>query len=75
MEIIDNGVGFDLQAVTSNYEQRGSLGMINLQERSEMINGLLEVESKPGVGTRVRVLIPLTEEATDRLSRGLIKVK
>ncbi len=74
LEIIDNGVGFDVQAVTSNYEQRGSLGMINLQERSEMINGLLEVESKPGVGTRVRVLIPLTEEATDRLTRGLIKV-
>jgi signal transduction histidine kinase len=75
LEIIDNGVGFDVQAVTSDYEQRGSLGMINLQERSEMINGLLEVDSKPSKGTRVRVLIPLTEEATDRLTRGLITVK
>jgi signal transduction histidine kinase len=75
LEIIDNGVGFDVQAITSEYEQRGSLGMINLQERSEMINGLLEVDSKPDKGTRVRVLIPLTEEATDRLARGLVKVK
>lgn len=75
LEIIDNGVGFDVQAITSEYEQRGSLGMINLQERSEMINGVLEVDSKLDKGTRVRVLIPLTEEATDRLARGLIKVK
>lgn len=75
LEIIDNGVGFDVQAITSDYEQRGSLGMVNLQERSEMINGLLEVDSKLEKGTRVRVLIPLTEEATDRLARGLVKVK
>ena len=75
LEIIDNGVGFDVQAITSEYEQRGSLGMVNLQERSEMINGLLEVDSKLEKGTRVRVLIPLTEEATDRLARGLVKVK
>ena len=75
LEIIDNGIGFDVQAVTSNYAQRGSLGMINLQERSEMINGVLEVDSKRNVGTLVRVLIPLTEEATERLAGGLIQNK
>ena len=74
LEIIDNGVGFDVKEVTSGYETRGSLGMINLQERSEMINGLLDVDSKLGKGTRVRVLIPLTDEATDRLARGLVQV-
>lgn len=74
LEIIDNGIGFDVQAVTSSYDQRGSLGMINLQERSELISGLLSVDSLPSKGTRVRVLIPLTEEATDRLVRGLVNV-
>lgn len=74
LEIIDNGIGFDVQAVTSSYDQRGSLGMVNLQERSELINGLLSVDSLPNKGTRVRVLIPLTEEATDRLVRGLVNV-
>jgi signal transduction histidine kinase len=74
LEIVDNGVGFNVDEVTSSYEQRGSLGMVNLQERSELINGLLRVESLPSKGTRVRVLIPLTEEATDRLVRGLITV-
>ena len=73
LEIIDNGVGFDFKAVTSTYEQLRYPCMINLQERSEMINGLLEVDSKLNVGTLVRILIPLSEEATDRLSQGLIK--
>lgn len=74
LEILDDGVGFDVAAVTRSYEQRGSLGMVNLQERSELINGVLSVDSLPGKGTRIRVLIPLTEDATDRLTRGLVSV-
>jgi len=74
LEIADNGVGFDVHAVTSMYEQRGSLGMVNLVERSELINGVLDVNSQPGKGTLIRVLIPLTEEATDRLTRGLFNI-
>ena len=72
LEIIDNGVGFDIESVTSAYEQRGSLGMINLQERSDLINGLLKLDSIPGKGTRVRVLIPLTDTAGERLHRGQV---
>jgi signal transduction histidine kinase len=69
LEINDNGAGFDVQAMTENYDKRtsSSLGMINLRERSELVNGLLQIESKPGKGTQVRVYIPLTEEAADRL--------
>lgn len=67
LEIIDNGVGFDLNSVMNSYDRRGSLGMINLQERTDQINGLLKIESVPGKGTRVRVFIPLTDAAADRL--------
>ena len=67
LEIQDNGVGFDVAAVTRAYDQRGSLGMINLQERTELINGLLNIDSAPGKGTNVQVYIPLTDEAADRL--------
>jgi signal transduction histidine kinase len=59
VEIEDNGVGFDVEAVGAGYEQRGSLGMINMRERAELIEGTLHVESAPGQGTRVRVLAPL----------------
>jgi len=43
------------------------LGMVNLRERTELVNGLLNLDSAPGKGTRVQVYIPLTEEAADRL--------
>ncbi|HEX7568396.1 MAG TPA: ATP-binding protein, partial [Anaerolineaceae bacterium] len=72
LEIIDNGVGFDVKEVMSDYEKRGSLGMVNLQERADLINGLLNLDSLPGKGTRVRVLIPLTEKAADLLQRGKV---
>jgi len=67
LEIADNGVGFDLASVMNSYDRRGSLGMINLRERADLINGLLKIESAVGKGTRVRVFIPLTEAAADRL--------
>ena len=70
LEIKDNGVGFDVKAVTKDYEKRGSLGMVNLDERTELINGLLHIDSAPGKGTNVQVFIPLTEEAADRLHRS-----
>jgi signal transduction histidine kinase len=71
LEISDDGLGFDLKAVNKAYEKRGSLGMVNLRERTQLINGLLNIESLPGKGTRVQVFIPLNEEAADRLQRGM----
>ena len=70
LEIMDNGRGFDVKEVNQNYEKRGSLGMVNLRERTELINGLLHIDSTPGKGTNVQVFIPLTEDAADRLHRS-----
>jgi signal transduction histidine kinase len=67
LEIRDDGVGFDVKAVQSSYDSRGSLGMVNLKERAEMINGILQIRSKPGEGTLIQIGIPLTQEAVERL--------
>ncbi len=69
LEIEDNGVGFDLSEIQDNYEARGSLGMINLYERTEMVGGVLDIESTIGQGTRIQVRIPLTVEAAEALHR------
>jgi signal transduction histidine kinase len=69
LEIEDDGVGFDVVSVQANYEQRGSLGMINLYERTELVNGILKFDSKPGRGTRITVAIPMTNEAAEKLHR------
>ena len=67
LEIVDDGIGFDVKAVNTAYDKRGSLGMVNLRERAELVNGVLNIDSAPGKGTRVQVYIPLTEDAADRL--------
>jgi signal transduction histidine kinase len=67
LEIEDDGMGFDVESVNRSYDKRGSLGMVNLRERTELVNGLLNIDSAPGKGTRIQVYIPLSEEAADRL--------
>jgi signal transduction histidine kinase len=73
LEIQDDGVGFDVASMNRTYDQRGSLGMVNLRDRTELINGVLNIQSAPGRGTRVQVFIPLTEEAADRLHHASVK--
>jgi signal transduction histidine kinase len=70
VEIEDNGVGFDPKAISVNYESRGSLGMVNMRERAELVNGYLKIESVLGKGSLISVLIPLTEDAVERARRG-----
>lgn len=67
LAIEDNGVGFNVGAVDATYESRGSLGMINMRERAELINGILHIDSAEGKGTRIEVVIPTNEEAYERL--------
>jgi signal transduction histidine kinase len=70
LEIEDDGVGFNVGAVDATYEKRGSLGLVNIRERAELINGISHIDAAEGKGTRIRVIIPLNEEAADRLRRG-----
>jgi signal transduction histidine kinase len=65
--IKDDGKGFDVDQVMNNYEQRGSLGMINLKERTELIGGELNVRSAPGHGTRITIQVP--KEDSERLKK------
>jgi signal transduction histidine kinase len=58
VSVADDGRGFDVDKVTNHYGQRGSLGLVNIRERAELIGGDQVVRSVPGRGTRVRVFIP-----------------
>ncbi len=59
VEVQDDGVGFDVNAVNKSYDQRGSLGMVNMHERAELIEATLMVDSTPGEGTKISVLVPI----------------
>ena len=67
LEVEDDGVGFNVGAVDASYEQRGSLGMVNMRERAALVNGLHHIESAEGKGTKITVAVPLTEAARERL--------
>jgi signal transduction histidine kinase len=70
LEVEDDGIGFDVEAVNKAYDKRSSLGMVNLRERAELVNGLLNIQSALGKGTKVMVYLPLSEEAADRLQHA-----
>ena len=67
LEIEDDGKGFLVDGVMKNYDGRGSLGMINMRERAELVQGMFHVKSIPGEGTQIQVVLPLTPDAADRL--------
>jgi len=58
-EIADNGVGFEVDSVTANYDQRGSFGMLNLRERTELIGGSFQIRSAVGKGTTITCHVPI----------------
>ncbi|NWG14889.1 MAG: GAF domain-containing sensor histidine kinase [Acidobacteria bacterium] len=69
LEVQDDGVGFDKGEVDANYDQRGSLGMINLRERSELINGTLRIETAEGKGAKITVIAPIREAVLEELKK------
>ena len=62
MEIEDDGVGFNVGAVDASYAQRGSLGMVSMRERTELLGGTLSVDSAEGRGTTVRLTVPIGDD-------------
>ncbi len=54
LEVIDNGVGFDLHAVDASR----SFGMLGMRERAIALDGHFNIESHPGQGTKIQVLVP-----------------
>ncbi len=67
LEIEDDGAGFLVDDVMGNYDDRGSLGMLNMRERAELVQGVFHIKSIPGEGTQIQVVLPLTPDASDRL--------
>jgi signal transduction histidine kinase len=55
----DRGHGFNLGAVESTYNTRGSLGLLNMRERARLIGGECRIRSAEGEGTTVEVRVPL----------------
>lgn len=54
--VTDDGVGF-----VYDPNQRGSLGLISMRERVQILGGIFAVVTTPGAGTRIQATIPLEQ--------------
>lgn len=63
--IEDNGRGFDRQAVQGSAQEH--LGLVSMYERAQSLGGQLDIDSKPGHGTRVILRVPLNGQAGEHV--------
>ncbi len=59
LEIRDNGLGFTVPTDWLELARAGHLGLVGMRERAESIGGVLEIQSAPGMPTRLIVTVPL----------------
>lgn len=64
VEVLDNGVGFDVEARQREARGRNSLGMQNLQDMANLLDATLTIDSAPGQGTSITVLVPIDPAGT-----------
>jgi signal transduction histidine kinase len=57
-EIQDDGIGFDIEKAQRRREA-GHMGLLNIEERAELVGGRCSIKSQLGAGTLVRLDIPL----------------
>ncbi|HWX01852.1 sensor histidine kinase [Collimonas sp.] len=61
LEVRDNGKGFD-----TGLRKKKSFGLIGIRERTSMLGGEAFIYSVPGVGTTIRVSIPIADGSLNR---------
>ncbi len=56
LKIADDGVGFDVN------QQRKGIGIYNIISRSDLYNGIVDIQSSPGNGCGIYITIPISED-------------
>jgi signal transduction histidine kinase len=56
--ISDNGKGFILTGKIGDLAKQGKLGLAGMQERVQLVSGIMSVQSEPGKGTTLTVEAP-----------------
>jgi signal transduction histidine kinase/CheY-like chemotaxis protein len=67
----DAGAGFDLEEARLN----GGLGLLSMQERLKLVHGRLDVESRPGEGTRIVAVVPVLAENGESAATGQYRAR
>jgi signal transduction histidine kinase/ligand-binding sensor domain-containing protein len=60
----DDGVGFDPEAVGQRVKRGEHLGLLGMTERVRNAGGTIELDSRPGAGSRIEVTVPFAKPGT-----------
>ena len=71
LEIEDDGAGFEPARLAKPRESGEGLGLLGMRERLALLGGRVDIESEPGHGTRVVIVLPLAAHLAGSTPRGL----
>ena len=61
LQIVDDGMGFEVERALAKAAQRGRLGLVGIGERVHMVGGSFELDSQPGGPTSLKITLPRWE--------------
>jgi signal transduction histidine kinase len=71
-EVLDEGCGLPAPTSATGWTVPLGVGIVGMRERVKQLQGSFEIESAPGKGTAVRVLLPVQSQGADtRLRREI----
>lgn len=59
IDVLDPGVGFEVQVIDRLPTRSGGFGLFNIRERLKLMGGTIDIHSIVGEGTTVRIRVPL----------------
>jgi PAS domain S-box-containing protein len=59
LEIQDNGIGFSMPDSYAKLTEEKHFGLAGMKERTDVIGGTFQVSSQPGLGTKIKVSVPI----------------
>ncbi|SCW58484.1 two-component system, NarL family, sensor histidine kinase DegS [Paenibacillus tianmuensis] len=65
ISVSDNGVGFITDNIDKKIARGSHYGLMGMRERVELLEGRMDIESAPGAGTKLSMVIPIKSESKE----------
>jgi len=62
IQVADDGVGFDPERLSASREKPRGFGLFSVRERVACLGGRLRIDSRPGRGTQVSLVVPVWQD-------------
>ncbi|MBW2639466.1 MAG: PAS domain S-box protein [Deltaproteobacteria bacterium] len=65
LRIEDNGKGFDVQKRLATLSEEKRMGIRSMEQRAKLLQGEMEIQSKPMQGTKISIMLPYKDNKGD----------